>query len=137
MSSMPSARQVPFRHSEPLAQRQRLALRDLVEEIGARNIDEADARPDELERPGIRKPAGGRARDVDDGPDARVRELLGRDAIEVDVVDDREVARLEPLDEVLGPASQPGDADDVGHRRGSEVIAARNSSPPSMRSSSA
>ena len=52
------------------------------------------------------------------------------------MVDDREVAGAQPLDEILRPPPEPGRADDLGHCSGSAAIAVRNSSPPSMRSSS-
>ena len=88
-----------------------------VEQVRARRVDEADARAHELERAGVRKAAGARGRDVDDGPHAGVDELLGRDAVEIDVVDDREVAGPQPLDEILRPPAEPGGAGDLGHAR--------------------
>ena len=36
-------------------------------------------------------------------------QLLGGDAVDVDVVDDRDLARPQALYEVLGPLAQPGD----------------------------
>ena len=55
VSSTPSARRVPLRHSEPLADGQRLTLGDLLEQVGPGRVDEAHAGADELERPGIRE----------------------------------------------------------------------------------
>ena len=45
--------------------------------------------------------SGGRRRDVDDDAHPALDELLGRDAVEVCVVDDRDVLGPQPLDEVL------------------------------------
>ena len=99
----------------------RLAVDDLVEQIGARcRVDEADARAHQLERARVREAAGARGRDVDDGPHAGFDELLGRDAVEIDVVDDREIAGPKPLDEILRPPAEPGGADDLGHCSGSD-----------------
>ena len=46
--------------------------------------------------------------DVDDDPDTGLDQLLGRDAIDVGVIDDRDVVRGQPLDQVLRPAVQLG-----------------------------
>ena len=42
---------------------------------------------------------------------------LGGDPVEVEVVDDRDVARAQPLGEVLGPRVEPGDAGHPGRPR--------------------
>ena len=78
-----------------------LALRDQLEERGARGVDQLDPGPHELERPGVREAAGARRRDVHHRPHAALGELRGRDPVDVRVVDDRDVVRPEPLDEVL------------------------------------
>jgi hypothetical protein len=57
-------------------------------------------------------PAGGRGRGVDHRVDPRGDQVLGRDAVEVGVVEDRHVATSQALDEMLGPLPQPGDPPD-------------------------
>ena len=52
--------------------------------------------------------------DVDDRPHASRHQILGGDPIEVGVIDDRHVPGVEALDELLGPAAQPGAAVDGG-----------------------
>ena len=136
VSSTPTASRVPLRHSEPPRTATRLTVGDRLEQPRAGGVDEADAGADELERARVREPPRAGRRDVDDGSDARFGELLGGDAIEVDVVDDGEIPGSQALDEILRSAAEPGRAHDVRHERGSEAITARNSSPPSIRSSS-
>src|SRR5438046_104489 len=58
---------------------------------------------DERERPQVREAPRRRGRDVDDDANAGLDELLGGDAVDVGVVDDRDVVRAEALDEVLRP----------------------------------
>ena len=58
--------------------------------------------------PGFGKRPVVERRDVDDAADSGLPKLLGRDAIEIGMVDDRDVIRAQPLDEVLRPASEPG-----------------------------
>src|SRR5262249_26970877 len=73
--------------------RQRLALRHRVEEPRPLCVDQPDAAANEEERARIRKAAALGRGDVDDAPDARLEELLRGHAVEVDVVDDRDVPR--------------------------------------------
>ena len=115
---------------------QLLAVRELVEEVGVVDVDQADAAADEQQRPRVRIAARLRRRDVDDDADARLDELLGRDAVEVGVVDDRDVVGVQPADELLRPLAEPRragvlDRGSCGHRR-----VEMNSLPPSIRSSS-
>src|SRR6185503_10737541 len=113
-----------------------LAVGELVEERCTRGVDQPDPCAHELERAGVGKAARGRRRDVDDDPHAALDQLLGRDAVEIGVVDDRHVLGPEPPDEVLGAPSQARRPGDLAVHRSSAVSAATNSSPPSMRSSS-
>ena len=55
------------------------------------DVDQAHAAADEQERAWVRVAAGVRRRHVDDDADAGLDELLGRDAVEIGVVDDRDV----------------------------------------------
>jgi len=68
-----------------------VAVGELVEERRAGRVDQPDARADELERSRVREPARRRLRDVDDRADTGSCELLGRHAVEVGVVDDRDL----------------------------------------------
>ena len=101
------ATHVPFRKRLAAADGQPLTVRDLVEELAARHVDQADAAADEEERAWVRVAARVRRRDVDDDADARLDELLGRDAVEVGVVDDRDVVGVQPADELLRPLAEP------------------------------
>ena len=73
----------------------------------------------ERERPGVRVAAARRGRDVDDDADTRLEQLLGGDAVEVGVVDNRDVVGREPPRQVLGTAAEAGVAGelDEGARR--------------------
>ena len=137
VSSTPSASCVPLRHRPP-ARTVTVSPSTTASNRSAPGVASTRQTPARTSSsgPGIRKAAGARGRHVDDGPHAGFDELLGRDTVEIDVVDDREIAGPKPLDEILRPPAEPGGADDLGHCSGSEAIAVRNSSPPSMRSSS-
>ncbi len=84
-----------------------VAVRHLLEELCAGRVDQPHAGADELERAGVRKASGRRGCDVDDDADAARSELLGRDAVDVGVIDDRDVVRAEVLDELLRQAPEP------------------------------
>ncbi len=132
-SSRPATSRVPFRKRPGAAHGQHLAVADLLEEVGAGRVDQADAAADEQQRAGVRKSAGLRLGDVDDDADAGLQQLLGRDAVEVGVVDDRDVVGREAADEMLRPPVEPRCACvlDEAH-----LTVERNSRPPSIRSSS-
>ena len=139
-SRSPSVRPVASAGAVPeearAAHRQPLAVRDLVEEVDVGDVDQPDAAAHEQQRAGVRVAPGLRAGDVDDDADARLDELLGRDAVEVGVVDDRDVVRLEPPDELLRPPAEPGRAGVLDRACSRLSSVERNSRPPSMRSSS-
>ena len=106
----------PVAEDAGAAHGQLLALGDLVEELRARGVDQRDAAADEQQRPGVRKAARERLRHVDDDADAGLEQLLGGDAVEVGVVDDRDVVLAEPVDEALRPAVEsrrPGELDEA------------------------
>ena len=90
-----------------------IAVGDLLEELCAGRVDQPHARADELERAGVREASRGRGCDVDDDADAARGELLGRDAVDVGVIDDRDVVRAEVLDELLRPSPEPCAACDL------------------------
>ena len=79
----------------------RLAVLDLLEELGAGGIDQANPSLDERQRAGIRIVAGRRRRHVHDHAHPALEQLLGRDQVEVGVVDDRDVVGPETPDEAL------------------------------------
>ena len=114
---------------------QPLAVRELVEELRVVDVDQADAAAHELERARVRVAARLRGRDVDDDAHAGLDELLGRDAVDVGVVDDGDVVRVQPADELLRPLAE---ACRAGVLDQAQLIASveMNSLPPSMRSSS-
>ena len=117
---------------------QPLTVRDLLEELAVGDVDQAHAAADEEQRPGVRIAARLRRRDVDDDAHARLDELLGGDAVDVGVVDDRDVVRAEPAHELLRPLAEPrraGVLDQAVHPIRSSS-AEMNSLPPSIRSSS-
>ena len=117
------------------ANRQPFAVRHLLEELGVRDVDEAHAAADEEQRPWVRVAARLRRRHVDDDAHPRLDELLGRDAVDVGVVDDRDVLGAEAAHELLRPPAEPRRAcvlDEAVHLMAEEM----NSLPPSMRSSS-
>ena len=86
---------------------QLLAVRELVEELRAGDVDQAHAAADEEQRPRVRVAARLRRGDVDDDAHARLDELLGRDAVDVGVVDDRDVVGAEAAHELLRPLAEP------------------------------
>ena len=106
-STTPSATSVPFRQTLPPSTRTS-SPSESSSKSGApgASTSRTPARTSSS-GPGFGKPPGRRGRDVDDGPDAGLRELLGRHAVEVGVVDDRDVLGAEPLDEVLRPPPEP------------------------------
>jgi hypothetical protein len=117
---------------------QPLAVRELVEEIRVVDVDQAHAAADELQRPRIRVAPRLRGGDVDDDAHARLDELLGRDAVEVGVVDHRDVVGVQPPDELLRPLAEACRAGvlDQAHQAFKEFSVEMNSLPPSIRSSS-
>src|SRR5205823_10512681 len=73
--------------------RQQLAFVNRLEQLCARNVDQPHTAADERERTRVRKATRLRVADVDDDPYAGLDELLGRDAVDIRVVDDRDVVR--------------------------------------------
>ena len=65
--------------------------------------------------------------DVDDRGDPAAHERLGADPVEVDVVDDCDVARAQPLGEVLGPPVQSNATGDA--RKGRRLPASGEGKP--------
>jgi hypothetical protein len=111
-----------------------LALVNLVEQICTRSLDQAHAAAHEGERAGIRKAARVRRADVDDNAHARLDKLLGRDAVEVGVVDDRDVVGREAPHEILRSPVELRVSRQLDEAHVDTLE--RNSRPPSMRCSS-
>jgi hypothetical protein len=110
---------------------QELAVADFVEQRRPRRVDQPHAAADEEQRPRIREASGLRVGHVHDDAHARLDQLLRRDAVEVGVVDDCDVVRGQPADEVLRLAVEArvtGELDEAHRTRW------RNSRPPSIRS---
>ena len=92
-------------------------------------VDEQHARAHEAQRTAVRVAAGDRRRRVHHRDDPGVDQPVGRDPVEVGVVDDGDVTRLEPLGEVLRALAHPGAAHDLPRRRGAAVAASALSPP--------
>jgi hypothetical protein len=74
-------------------------------------VDQRDAGLEQDQRPEVRVPPARRARCVHDTGDTRLHERLRRDAVDVLVVDHRDVPGLQTLREPLRPAVDASDAD--------------------------
>jgi hypothetical protein len=85
-----------------------LSVSQLLEERGGGRLDEPHPGSRQHQRSRVRIAPGRERRDVDHGAHAGRRQVLGGDAVEVRVVDHGEVAGLEALHEVLGPAVELG-----------------------------
>ena len=77
-------------------------------------VDQHDAGLEQDARSEIRIPAGHRRHRVDHGADPGLDQGLGADPIQVAVVDDGDLARSEPLGEILRPSVEPHHAADLG-----------------------
>ena len=89
------------------ANRDDLPVAELLEEIRTRGVDQGHTRADELERAGVREATARAVGDVDDDGHAGLRELLRADPVEITMVDDRNVAGTQPLDQILRPTPEP------------------------------
>ena len=98
------------------AHRHPFPLRDLVEELGSGRVDQRHPSPDQQQRARVREAAGQRVGHVDDDPDAGLQKLLGGHAVEVRVVDDRDVILAEPMDEAFRPTVEPRGAGELDER---------------------
>ena len=95
----------------------RVAVLQALEQAVAGHVDERDAGLRDEQRAHVRVAAGARRRAVDDAGDAAGDEIFTRDAVEVAMVDDRDVARPQPLDEVLRALPEPRDPSHLARRR--------------------
>ena len=94
-----------------------VALAQPTEHVRAYVVDQGDAGVDQDLRPEVGVAPADARRDVHDCGDAAAHERLGADPVQVDVVDDGDVAGLEALGEVLGPPVDANGAADAGERR--------------------
>ena len=114
---MPSARTVPSSASSWLpSSADRGALLDGGEHVAADVVEQRDAGADQDLGTEVGIAAGDAGRGVDDGGDLAADERVGADPVDVDVVDDGDVAGAQPLGEVLRAAVQPDGAGDAGAR---------------------
>ena len=111
---------------------------------GPRSSTSGDARLDQDVRPEVRVAARGRPRGVEHGGGAAGGERLGRDAVEVEVVDDRDLTGPQALGQVLGPGVDPHQAvhpglsgGQVAARRSRSLIAGHRPTTERSRSSAA
>ena len=126
-----------------------VAVAQALEEAVVGQVDEVDAGLDDEQRPEVGIGAARRRAAVEDRAHADGDEVLGRDAVEVLVVDDRDVAGREVLGEDLSAPAEPRGAGDralrdtgalvgggTGRRarhggHGGRVYAGARTSPPS------
>jgi hypothetical protein len=91
-----------------------IAVAHVPEGVLADRVQQRDARLDQQLRPEIRIPPRDGGLRVDYGPHARRHQRLGGNPVQVDMVDEGDVAGPQPADESLGPAVRPRGADDPG-----------------------
>ena len=87
-----------------------------VHHRSADGVEQWYPRRDDAFRTAVRIPPRDRTVGVHDGRYARGEQALGRDAIEVAVVDDRDLAPPDPLGQVLGPRADPRHTHDPRRR---------------------
>ena len=91
------------------------ALAQRAEQVLAEVVDQRDAGLDQRLGAEIRVATGDRRLRVEDGGHADRDQRVGRDTVEVDVVDDRDVARAQATDQAFGTPVEPyGAADRPG-----------------------
>ena len=95
-----------------VAQLDDVAVAYRVHDPGPDGVEQRHTRARNLYRPLVRIAPADRLGRVDDSNRAGVDEAVGRDAIDVLVVDDRDLAPFESLGEVLRPESDARDTDD-------------------------
>jgi hypothetical protein len=95
-----------------------IAFGDAGEHLAAGVVHQRDAGLDQEPRAEVRVPAGARLGRVDDGGDLAGDELVRAHPVQVGVVDDRDVARAQPLHQLLGPLVHARHADDARRRVG-------------------
>ena len=86
------------------------ALLGRAEDLAADVVEQHDSVRDDQLRPEVRVPAGDARRGVDDHLGLGGDQRLGGRPVDVDVVDDRDVAGVEPPGEPDGSPVEPGDA---------------------------
>ena len=97
--------------------RDRRTLVDRLHDLGADVVDEGDAGLAQQQRAQVGVAAADRRGGVDHRDGRGVDQRLGGHPVEVLVVDDRDVARAQALDQALGAAVDPGHAGDRRRRR--------------------
>jgi hypothetical protein len=97
-----------------LVQPDHRAVGDLDHHVRAAPINDRDARVEQQLRAEVRVPAGDAHRGVDDRRDLPPDQLLGADPVQVGMIDDGDLARIEPTGDDLRPAVHARDGDDAG-----------------------
>src|SRR6185312_3047538 len=120
-----------------------------VHQLDAHIVEQRDARAHDPDRTSVRVPAGDGLRAVHDRDDALLDQPVGGDAVEVAVVDDRDLARLQARDHVLGAPVDPRhsldreglglllEAQQAGHQRRPRRVGRARPDAPAVSSSSA
>ena len=87
--------------------------REQLEGIALLDVDQRHPGLGQQQRPGVRvAPVGGR-RGVDHGAHPGRDQLLGGDPVDVDVIDDGDIAGREAFDQVLGAPPEPSRAFEI------------------------
>src|SRR3984957_323441 len=92
------------------------AVFDLLENVGTRLIDEGDTVGQQHLGPQVRVAARHRRGCVDDGGDLGVDESIGRDPVQVQDVEDGDIAGAHAPQQPVDVAVDPGGADNAGPR---------------------
>ena len=98
-----------------------VALADLGEDLHTNLVDEGDAGRHENARPEVGVAPADRRRDVHHRGHAGRDQRLRAHPVEVEVVEDRDVAAAEPLGEVLRTRVEPCHSGDAGERCGTDT----------------
>ena len=89
---------------------------DLLEDLGARGVDQHDAVGDDGLGAEVRVSARYRRGGVDDGQPPRLDERVCRQAIQVEFVENDDISRTDTLEQLGCVAIDPGDTADPGQR---------------------
>ena len=92
------------------------AVGDLDEHVRPDSVHDRDARLEQQLGAEVGVTPGNADRDVDHGGDLPPDQLLGADPVQVGMIDNGDLAGIEPLGDVLRPAIHPGHSDDAGQR---------------------
>ena len=106
-STRPAKDLAPAGHDGAAVDRHAVAIAEQLEGIALLDVEQRHPGLREQQRPGVGVAPVGGGRGVDHRAHPGRDQLLGGDPVDVDVVDDRDVAGSKALDQVLGPAPEP------------------------------